>query len=71
MVGKPAKKIDPPKQTTEAVFSGPAFGGADCFTPNWDKQASGGQGMARAAVRARMGKKKTPLYAGNLIPKKG
>ena len=67
MAGKPAKKIDPPKQTTEAVFSGPAFGGAECFTPNWDKEVSGGQGMKRAAVRARMSKKMTPLGRGTLI----
>lgn len=68
-MGKRAIQIDPPKRTTEAVFSGPAFGGRECFTPGWDKAASGGQGMQRAAVRQRMGQKKTPLYAGTLIRK--
>jgi hypothetical protein len=69
MAGKPAKEIAPPKRTTTAVFSGPAFGGTECFTPNWDKEVSGGQGMTRAAERVRMGKKTTPRYAGNLIKK--
>lgn len=68
-MGKKATQIDPPKHTTKAVFSGPAFGGRECFTPGWDKEVSGAQGMVRADERRRMGQKKTPLYAGNLIPK--
>lgn len=69
-MGKRATPIDPPKRTTKAVFSGPAFGGRECFTPGWDKRVSGQQGMERADERKRMGQKQTPLYAGNLIPKR-
>lgn len=68
-MGKRATQIDPPKRTTRAVFSGPAFGGPECFTPGWDKEVSAAQGMVRADERRAMGQKKTPRYAGKLIPR--
>ena len=68
-MGQRAQQIDPPKRTEKAVFSGPAFGGRECFTPGWDKRVSAQQGMERADERRRMGQKMTPRYAGKLIPK--
>jgi hypothetical protein len=53
-------------QTVKAVFSDP--GGDDCFVPGWDRKTSGEQGMARAAVRKRMGRKMTPVGRGTLRP---
>lgn len=55
-----------PTQTVKAVFADP--GGDDCFVPGWDRRVSNEQGMARAAVRKRMGRKMTPKGAGTLRP---
>jgi hypothetical protein len=53
-------------QTVKAVYADP--GGDDCFVPGWDRRTSNEQGMARAKVRKRMGRKMTPLGPGTLRP---
>lgn len=68
MTRKVITKLDP-APTCKAVFSEPAFGGPESMTPDWDRYAGNQQGMARAAVRQKMGRKVTPLGRGTLIPR--
>ena len=53
-------------QTVKAQFMDP--GGDDCFVPGWDRKVSGQQGMERAKVRQRMGRKMSPKLGGVLRP---
>jgi hypothetical protein len=62
----PIKQIGKNTQTVKAVFSDPA--GPDCFVPGWDRKVSSEQGMVRANVRKRMGRKLTPIGRGVLRP---
>jgi hypothetical protein len=56
-------RINGGTKTKAAVFSQPS----EQWTPDWDKQAASGQGMARSAKRVRMGTKQTPLGPGKLM----